>query len=417
MIAKLIGKSNKYRNFAHIISKIMTFADILKKIDAGAGKKLKAKVPQWDVEGLSVPQMLNLEQSSSSATAQYKAALARQWCLGIENICSNRTGDSFAIADLTGGLGVDSWAFSRVFSRVLHNERDEVLSQAVRKNFSLLGVDNAQFASIDADDPAMMEILEQFQPDVVYMDPARRSATGKKVFLLEDCSPNVLHMLPSILGICPVVVLKLSPMADITMLLQRLGGRVHRIHVVECGGECKELLCLVHREACPEPVVCAVSVGLNQDMSLKVGDEFAFTIKQEKEAALSFAAGADIACGSCLFEPGPALMKAGPYRLVSERCDMKKLSADSHLYVKGDDCSAPADLGRSFVVEEVMDFGGSAIKACGRKYPVAEVSAKGIMMKSDELRSRLGVKSGGNFHIFGVQGPDRKKLLLVCRRT
>lgn len=441
-----------------IIARIVTFAQIMEQISASADKKLAAKVPHWEGLSLSVPQSLNIEQCSSSATALYKAGVAALMCSGVtcgaydsDEACGPACSDGTSvpgeacvpcrIADLTGGLGVDSWAFSRVFARVLHNERDVALSQAVQHNFELLGLSNAEFTALDADDPAMLAELKAFAPDVVFMDPARRSATGKKLFLLEDCSPNVIGLLPALLDICPRVLIKISPMADISMLRQRLGALLRRVHIVEVGGECKELLCeLVMGDDAPkqsrasrgelieeqggenggklssELAVRVVKVGLDADNALKVSAVFDFSPSYEREAPLSLATAEDLAPGMLLFEPGSALMKSGAYKLIGLRGGMRMISPESHMYIFGESQATILLLGRSYVIDEVVDFSGSAIKAIGRKYPVADVSAKGIMMSSDDLRVRLRVKSGGPTHIFGILGPDSRKLLIVTHR-
>ena len=85
-------------------------------------RKLRDKVPEWyDVPALTYPFRLSSEQCSSTATALYKAHVAMA------------EGTPSAIADLTGGLGVDSWAFSKVFGRVLYNEMRPELAKAAEQ--------------------------------------------------------------------------------------------------------------------------------------------------------------------------------------------------------------------------------------------------------------------------------------------
>ena len=339
---------------------------------------------------------------------------------------------NLAIADLTGGLGVDAWHFSKVFGKVLHNERNTELSEAVQKNFARLGVDNVEFSAIDADSVQMLEKLRLFAPTLIYMDPARRSAEGKKVFLLEDCSPNIMTLLPSLLELCPLLLVKISPMADITMLASRLGGTLRQVHIVGHGGECKELLCVIGRAAedAPEPLI--VAGGCDG------GASFSFTRSQEKDACVTYIAGDSLKEGALIFEPGAALMKTGAYALICERFNMKKFAPNCHLYLidsaeqatsneagKGAETTQGSDrtrsvctpFGKCFRILEIASLTGSNIKSFGKKYPRAEVSAKGIMMRSDQLRQRLGVLSGGNIHIFGVTTSDGQRLLLACKRA
>lgn len=181
-------------------------------------KKIRTKLPEWyEIPEIIYPDRLSSEQSSSSATAKHKASVA------------SRIANGGRIADLTGGLGADSLAFSRVASQVMYNEMEPGRAEAARHNFPLLGAANISVSSFCVEEAGKSEeaayfwdTLKRFAPDLVYMDPARRSSTGSKVFLLEDCSPDVLTLIPDIFGICGNLLLKLSPMADISMLLKRL---------------------------------------------------------------------------------------------------------------------------------------------------------------------------------------------------
>ncbi len=196
-------------------------------------RKLRLKVPEWyEVPSLRYPFRLSGEQCSSSETAFYKASVAA------------RVGSR--IADLTGGLGVDSWAFSRVATEVLYNEMKPELAAAADRNFRELGVENVTVRNCQIEPGNVSEVLDGFEPDIIFLDPARRAEDGRKVFRLEDCQPDVLRLLPELFSAAPLVLLKLSPMADITLVCRQLGS-VREVHVVAADGECKELLLLLER--------------------------------------------------------------------------------------------------------------------------------------------------------------------------
>ena len=171
-------------------------------------RQIREKLPSWFENGqLVFPAKIAAEQCSSEQTAAYKQELI---------------GESWTICDLTGGLGVDSWAFSEVAEEVLYNEMNPALAAAARHNFKALGVTNIFIRNSEATSDSLKDIFGDFRPDVIFLDPARRDSAGKKVFLLEDCSPDVLKILPELFGISRFVLLKLSPMADITMAVERL---------------------------------------------------------------------------------------------------------------------------------------------------------------------------------------------------
>ena len=357
-------------------------------------RKLRTKVPEWyAVPSLRYPLRLSGEQCSSSETAYYKASLVR----------------SMKVADLTGGLGVDAWAFSKVASAVLYNEMNPALAAAARHNFEALGADNIIVANHTVGDVPVSEILGSFEPDVIFLDPARRGEGGRKVFLLEDCSPDVSALLPELYDACAHILLKLSPMADITMLGTRLPGLKH-VHVVEADGECKELLLWLER-----------GWEGGYDITVYAGEK-TFTFAPEEEASATielvdggFSGGLDMPGAGVLFEPGKALLKSGAFKLPCSRFGLRKLGYNTHLYVSASVVPELDAFGKWFTVRQVLPFGGKSMKQF--KGLRADVTSRGLPLTSEELRKRCGVLPGdGTVHIFGattVHGP----LLILCERT
>ncbi len=372
------------------------FAAILADLEQEPLGKVLEKVPEWrGVEGLRVPSRINAEQCSSSAAARYKAALAERLC---------GTGKP-RIADLTGGLGVDSFFLSQKASRLLYLERNPELCVAVESNFKLLGASNVNIVNYSCGpDSGTARILKEFVPDMVFLDPARRSAEGKKVFLLEDCEPDLTAMLPMLLESAPRVLVKVSPMADISLLRKRLGESLKEVHIVQHRGELKELLLLLSKG--PED-----ATGLSLTVAIADTDNsLTFNADDESASSIAFASESELTEGAILFEPGPALAKSGAFRLLCSRFNLRTLSSASHLYTG----KVPDELkpfGKSRAIIKVLPFGKAAIKEL--ESPAAEISAKGIPMTSEELRKRLGCPSGGNLHIFGVTlHPDHRRLIL-----
>ena len=401
----------------------MSFADILQGLDARDRAKLERKMPSWAGAEVNVPASINLEQCSSETAAVYKAGLVAAGA---------------RVADLTGGLGADSWAFSRRASRVWYNERDSVLLEAVKRNFAALGVDNVSFSGYDvsAESDGWKTALTEFAPDAIYLDPARRNSAGRKVFLLEDCSPDVVSLMPQLLKLAPLVMVKVSPMADLTMLQRRLAGYISELHVVGADGECKEVLCICRRSA------DAVSIRLVEDgwqFSERQdsgetdaggvsgnhrrpwrprradvpwgtsGGEFASqrregpTLAWEGRSEAEVSGGTTCAvepesAGSLLFVPSAALTKSGLGPGIS------LMEYDAQL----------AHFGKFWQVVENLPFASSAIKDLSRRCPQAEVTARGVQLSSEELRRKLGAKPGGKLHIFACNlGGERR--LLVCK--
>ena len=361
-------------------------------------KKIRTKLPEWyEIPEIIYPDRLSFEQSSSSATAKYKASIA------------DRIVNGGRIADLTGGLGADSIAFSRVASQVMYNEMEPVRAEAARHNFPLLGAENISVSSFCVEEAGksegaanFWETLKRFSPDLVYMDPARRSATGSKVFLLEDCSPDVLTLIPDIFGICNNLLLKLSPMADISMLLKRLqdhGAGTKELHIVSAGGECKELLLW-----CTPSTTDDTALIINEN-----GNILRTSIAAESAAVPQFLQdAAQLNSMQFLFEPGKALAKAGLFNAICTMQDnandgtmLLKAGRSTHLYFTDSQNNA-SNFGKTFKIIGLAPFCKQGIRDFSAKYPRAEVSARNLPLTSEELRRKLKVQSGGDIHIFGL---------------
>ena len=359
-------------------------------------KKLRTKVPEWyEVPSLVYPFRLSGEQCSSSAAARYKARVALRH--------TARNGGILKVADLTGGMGVDAWAFAQVAEEVLYNEMQVELVRATELNFRELGVENVWFGNGRVEPGKVAEVLAGFEPDVIYLDPARRAEDGKKVFLIEECRPDVLGLLPELFAASRYVLLKLSPMADITMACKRLGAHVKEIHVVAAGGECKELLFLLDREWTGEYSLSVVENDAVLEIPGRAGNDASSLVIPDNAKISVISTGAKRSGEICLFEPGKALLKAGAFDLPCARFGLTKLGQHTHLYVGK---TVPEELrpfGKVFEVLEVLPLNNRTMKEAGKRWPQAEVTARNVPMTSDLLRKKTGCASGGDIHLFGVR--------------
>ena len=430
-------------------------------------KKLAAKAPLWaKTEGLVLPRTLSAEQCSGEAAARHKSAL-------LEAIWNRLQGHSHGddgecghvsrnprIADLTGGLGVDSLAFSKIAEAVLYNDMNPELAEAAEHNFVVLGAENIEVCSYIADSDslspesdsgagvqsgvtagALARRLMEFRPDVIYLDPARRDGCGKKVFLLEDCSPDILKLKDRLLEIAPVLMVKLSPMADISMVIDRLGSCCRELHIVEARGECKELLAVLLRNGylssensdiqnndAQKECVCSI-VNLDGDA---LGSPLSFRRSEEtRRTGLRFAEKEDIVPGALLFEPGKALMKAGCFNLLGKTLGAAVLGRDTHYYILGEDSAGTGPetesgnmrlpdvvrYGKLFRILNAAVLSGKSMKEFGRRHPEAEVTARGVKMTSDEVRRRLECRPSERYHIFALHADNPgHNLLLFCEK-
>lgn len=401
-------------------------------------RKLRGKVQEWaECPGLVFPRKLSAEQCSSSATGAYKAEVAE--------VISDM---KFRIADLTGGLGVDSWFFSKKAEAVMYCEMLPELCRAAEHNFRKLGAGNITVRNVAVTSGMEIscyngeemagdgmprkeeksifrtpkEILAGFAPDIVYMDPARRGEGGRKVFLIEECTPDVLTLKDEIFEICRHILVKLSPMADINMVCERLGRCCREVHVVAAGGECKELLVWMDREWDEEYMIRAVEIGRDGAMAV-----FSFLGSEERSFAPLRMTGEELRMtdealrmteeGAYLFEPGKALMKAGAFNLTGKRFGLCKLGKSTHYYTFNSEESVEQlkKFGKVFRIIRCSPLDKRSLKAAGKEYPHSEITARNISMDTETLRKKTGITSGDDAHIFGLKSDREGALLLITR--
>ena len=267
---------------------------------------------------------------------------------------------------------------------------DEALCNAARHNFRALGHGDIIISGKEVKPGDISGILVDFAPDIIYLDPARRDGAGKKVFLMEDCRPDILALKDELLGCAQYVMVKLSPMADIDMVLSRLGAGCREIHIVASKGECRELLAVLDRNWKGEPEFIAWESTCNP---------FVFTAQEKRLAAMRLTAGPDRLSGF-LFEPGKALLKAGAFNLLGERFGLAKLAKSTHLYLlPGNNGTGTIEkllgFGKVFRIIRTLPLGKAGIKEAGETWPGADVTARNIPMTSDMLRTRLRKEPGG----------------------
>lgn len=367
-------------------------------------KKLKNKVQAWySKPELIFPARLSAEQCSSTATGLYKAEIAAR-------IAEDK--EQFRIADLTGGLGVDSWFFSKKASEVLYNEMQTLLCDAASHNFKALDAENIRISNLIAAQETIGDILDGFKPDIVYIDPARRGEGNRKVFLIEECTPDVLTLRSAIFERSRHILIKLSPMADITMVCNRLGNTCREVHTVAYKGECKEILIWMDREWSGEYSV--IVAELPADYPEAASAIFSFKPSEEKAAA----AITGPACGNYLFEPGKAMMKSGCFNLISRQFGIRKIGQSTHYYLTDSEETATVlkPFGKVYKVISCEPLDKQRLKAAGKAYPRAEVTARNIPMDTETLRKKAGVTSGDDAHLFGLKSDREGNLLYITSR-
>lgn len=356
-----------------------------------ARRKIRHKLPSWAAHmELVFPSLLSTEQCSSVQTAQYKQQL-----IG--------TGD---LADLTGGLGIDSYYFSKKASRIVYVERVAEYCKAACSNFKVLGANNITVVE-DECTHFLQNCNRQF--DTIYIDPARRGSGNKRVFALDECEPNVVALMPELLQHAWRIVVKVSPMADISAVLTLL-PQITEVHVVSVRNECKELLLVVDTKAMSAnmaPMIHCADIDAT-------GQVYSFSFRIDEEKLLPYSAPCE-SVGQYLYEPHSSILKAGAYKSIGVRYGVDKLQINSHLYTSD---SYILDFpGRRFEVIECVDFNAKSLKYVGKQYSCINLSTRNFPLSANELQKRLKCKDGGDFYLFATTLAENRKVLIITRKV
>lgn len=363
----------------------------------------QTKLPRWAmVDGLQYPPHLSMEQCSSEPTADYKAAVAHR--LASESL---RTDEKALFVDITGGFGVDfSYIASALDIKAVYVERNEVLCNLARHNFPLLGLDKAEVVCGDGEEYAKK--LEK--ATMVYIDPARRDEHGARTYGIEDCTPNILELLPMLMQKTDYVVVKLSPMLDWHSAVAAVDGCldgsscVTEVHIVSLANECKELLMVVAHGKQKLKVVC---VNGNQQFAYCPDEDVAPVSYSDSEA--------DAIVDSYLFEPNASIMKAGCFQALAAKYGVSGVGRNSHLFVSTEDVAEFP--GRRFVVEAMTTMNKKELKRTLANITKANITTRNFPLSVAELRKRLKLKDGGDVYLFATTLADDSHVILVCKKA
>ena len=359
----------------------------------------RRKLPSWAaIDGIIYPPHLNMEQCSSEQTARYKGSLTPD----------PSPSEKGTFVDLTGGFGIDFYWMSQQFGKRTYVERNADLCDIARHNFQQLGLE-AEVVCAEAED-----FLKEMPPvDTLFLDPARRDQHGSRTYGIEDCTPNVLELLPLLKEKADRIILKLSPMLDWRKAVSDLGG-VSEVHIVSVDNECKELLLVISsklsgglRLACVNNDTSFEFVPIGETAGSNGGNHRFPSL----EPMVSFVGTNGFLY---LFEPNTSIMKAGCFGEVAETFGVNPLSANSHLFIADHDVEDFP--GRRFHIEAVTSMNKQELKHALAGIDKANIAVRNFPMTAEQLRKKLKLKDGGDVFIFGTTLSDGSHQLFICRK-
>ena len=357
----------------------------------------RRKLPSWaEVDGIVYPPHLNMEQCSSEQTARYKAQIV------------NGQSVNGQLVDLTGGFGVDFYWLSQGFQRRCYVEQNEALCAISSHNFEVLGLDSTVCCCDSATYLAIMPHV-----DLVYMDPARRNEHGGRAYGIEDCSPNILELLPLLMEKADRVLLKLSPMLDWRKAVDDL-KYVREVHIVSVDNECKELLLMLEQVERPLRLVCVNFIKSSEQWfetsyrgqspcTTHTGDSPRQAIPHSSFLIPHF-----------LYEPNASIMKAGCFDEVEERYPVRQIAPNSHLFLSSDEINDFP--GRGFQILSISSMNKQELRTALKEIDRANISVRNFPLSVDQLRKKLKLKDGGYVYIFATTMEDGEHRLFICRK-
>ena len=347
-------------------------------------RKAKIKLASfYNTRGIIYPPSINIEQSSSEATAKFKTEIIQEH---VNN--SDLKG-----VDLTGGFGVDSFFLSKNCSSFQYVEKDEEVLQLAKFNHIQLGATNIEYHQTTAED-FINSSKNNF--DFIFVDPSRRAKKGR-VYKFSECDPAVDILLPKLFEHTSLVLVKASPLLDLQQGARELRF-VKNSYVVSVDNECKEVLFLCEKGYSGEPIINSVDLSGNRST-------VQFTFSTERNSNVLYSEPL-----TYLYEPNASILKAGAFKYVSTHFNLFKLHVNTHLYTSHQ--FVENFPGRVFKIECVNPKENDLKKY----FPdgKANVAIRNYPLGADELKKKFNLKDGGNLFLFGVT--SEKRMLLISKR-
>ncbi|MCO6500641.1 MAG: class I SAM-dependent methyltransferase [Vicingus serpentipes] len=343
-------------------------------------QKAKKKLPElYNNPDFIYPSALSMEQCSSEQTAIYKSTLVK----------------GKSLIDLTGGLGIDSYYFSKQIDDITYLEQNTKLFETANTNFKLLGATNIKTINTTCENFLKTNTT---QYDVAYIDPSRRNET-QRVFFLNECMPNIIELSDDIFKITHQILVKTAPLLDIKQSIKDL-KYVSKVFVIAVNNECKEVLYLLDKGTSKTIKIETINLGSPpQHFSFRLTDEIMNTPTFSEPQTY-------------LYEPNVAILKAGAFNTIATSLNIQKLAPNSHLYTSKE--MIPDFPGRIFHIQQVLNYNLKEFKPLNIKQ--ANITCRNFNEKPESVKKKLKLKDGGNTYLFATTNQHNKPILVCCSK-
>lgn len=349
------------------------------------------------------PSTIASEQASNEAVSLYHKRLIEE---------------QVSLLDMTAGLGIDLMSMSEKCSDAIGIEIDPLKAEILTYNYKLLGLHNM---SVFCDDS--VEWLKNCNKffDVIFIDPSRRSESNNRSYNFHDCLPDIINHQNFIKKKCRKLMIKASPLLDITQTLKDISC-VTVLRVICVNGECKEILIECEedkREKNPDNKTNSFSVGnniLKEAIDLtdegKVKSFFRVNSYQgeiNRSETINYVHEKEIIKGMFLYEPNAGMMKLAPWHALCDKFpDLKKVAPSSHLFISE---NLYADFpGRILEIDKLIEKND---RKKLKDLPV-NIVVRNYPKSVDELRKEFRVKEGMDTFLYATR--TKKPILILAHR-
>ncbi len=342
-------------------------------------QKAKGKLDRWATNfDIVMPPPVSIEQASSETTGDYKS-----------NLIAGKQ-----LVDLTGGMGIDCIKLSEKFDKSIYVERREELCEIFKHNTHILK------KSIEIVNQSAEDFLDKFEGNsetIFYVDPARRDDLKKRVFKLEDCSPNLIDLIPNLSQKGKGILVKLSPLLDLSSIIASI-AEIKEIHVVSVKNDCKEILLYIDFEF--KGNIKIVCVNLSTDQK-----SYTYSWKEETISGVTFGK-----VSTYLYEPNSSIMKAGSFKKISADFNVFKIASNTHLYTSNEIIHDFP--GKIFKVKSIVDK--KLMKSM--KGRTINVITRNYVKTASELKKSLKIKDGGDEFLMAFKDQKSNSIMLIAER-
>lgn len=368
--------------------------DAITQIEA---RRKSAKKIQWfnSHRTFRFPSLQASEQATNQALALFHARIV---------------GNCRHVADLTAGLGIDVITSALSGNTAVAFEMDPLRARTLADNIKELGAPG--ISVICADSIQYLKDNPQLHYDWIFVDPARRDSSGSRIFKLQDSSPDIIADLEMLMSHTSDLLVKASPLLDITQTIRDIGPYPYHIRIVSYRGEVKEVLIHVYDTSTGNNKIEVVDIADAPEYPKgNVSVSYSYIVEGLQTGATRIADLADVLPGKFLYEAGAGVRKL---HCTSTLCrsypDIAALSSDTELFIS--DTLYPDFPGRINVIKgiltgkEAKKLQGECLRVVSSHYPLA----------ASGLRSKLKLREGDAKSLIATGLNGGKKLLILTER-